>query len=191
MVGPPEGSGDCCRRARRRRSRNAAANAGSGSTGSTGRRRRRNGSVIAAPGGDVRPAEGAAGPDQQRLRGVDRAAQEGGDLRYRQVVEVAQGEGGSVLRGQALEHLLRAEGVEPDVPRVHDVLVVGQPEAALLALPAPPVVDQLVPGGADQPGGGDRTRRVDRGEEGLGGEVLGDRTGAAAGEEVAVDLGKR
>src|SRR3954469_20521615 len=123
MAVPPVGSvgavvGTCWRRARRRRSRSAAANAGSGSTGSTGRRRSRNGSVIAAPGGDVRTAEGAAGADEQRLRGVDRALEEGGDLRYRQVVEVAQGEDGAVLRGEAVEHLLGAEGVEPLVPRV-------------------------------------------------------------------------
>src|SRR4051812_26583505 len=105
--GAGAGGTGCCRSARRSRSRSAAANAGSGATGSTGRCRLRNGSVIAAPGGDVRPAEGVASADQERLRGVNRAMQECGDLRYGEVVEVAEGQRGPVGGAELVEHLLR------------------------------------------------------------------------------------
>src|SRR3954447_3640900 len=120
MVEPPvvSGGGDGWRSARRRRSRSSAAKRGAGSTGTTGRWSWANGSVIAAPGGDVRAAEGGAGADEQRLRGMDRALEEGGDLRHGQVVQVAQGEGGPVLRGEPVEHLLGTQCVEPDVPGI-------------------------------------------------------------------------
>src|SRR3954463_9157696 len=114
MAGPPGGG---CTSARARRARSSAAKRGSGSIRSTGRRSWENGSVIAAPGGDVRAAEGGAGAHEERLGRVHRAVEQGGDLRHGQVVEVAQGEDGAVLRGQAVEHLLGAEGVEPLGPR--------------------------------------------------------------------------
>ena len=67
------------------------------------------------------------------------------------------------------------------------------PQAAQLALAAPPVVDQLVPGDPDQPAGargGARaaTDGVDGGQERLGGQVLGQCRAAAACQQVAVDL---
>src|SRR3954453_2343567 len=113
MAGPPVGVWTS---ARARRARSSAAKAGSGSTRSAGRRSWENGSVIAAPGGEVRAAEPGAGAHEQRLGRVHRALEQGGDLRHGQVVEVAQGEDGAVLRAQAVEDLLRAERVEPDLP---------------------------------------------------------------------------
>src|SRR3569623_404616 len=110
MAGPRVG---VCTSARTRRARSSAAKRGSGSIRSTGRRSWGNGSVIAAPGGDVRAAEGGAGAHEQRLGRVHRAVEQGGDLRHGQVVEVAQGEDGAVLRGEAVVDLLRAEGVDP------------------------------------------------------------------------------
>src|SRR3954452_7170577 len=164
MAGPPGGG---CTSARARRARSSAAKSGAGSTrwggrrrwgkggggstGGVGRRSWGNGSVIAAPGGEVRAAEGGAGAHEQRLGRVHRAVEQGGDLRHREVVEVGDGEDGAVLRGQAVEHLLRTERVEPNLPRVVDLGALHQPETPLLAGEAAPVVDQLVPGGADQP----------------------------------------
>src|SRR3954452_23293292 len=122
MGGPPVvsdvGTGVAWRSARSSRARRAAAKAGSGSTRSAGRRSWENGSVIAAPGGEVRAAERGAGAHEQRLGRVHRALEQGGDLRHGQVVEVAQGEDGAVLRAQAVEDVLRAQGVDPDVPGV-------------------------------------------------------------------------
>src|SRR3954468_8725101 len=168
MAGPPGGG---CTSARARRARSSAAKRGSGAVRAAGRRSWENGSVIAAPGSDVRAAEGGAGAHEQRLGRVHRAVEQGGDLRHRQVVEVPQGEDGAVLRGQAVEHLLRAERVEPNLPRVVDLGALHQPETPLLAGEAAPVVDQLVPGGADQPGRAERAAavllRADGGEEGL------------------------
>src|SRR3954469_13350067 len=125
MAGPPVG---VCTSARARRARSSAANPGSGSTRSTERRSWGNGSVIAAPGGEVRAAEGGAGADEQRLGRVHGAVQQGGDLRYGQVVEVAQGQDGAVLRGQVVEDLLRPERVEVGVPGVLDDVAVDQPQ---------------------------------------------------------------
>src|SRR3954469_9848723 len=109
MAGPPVG---VCTSARARRARSSAAKRGSGSTRWVGRRSWGNGSVIAAPGGEVRAAAGGAGGHAHRLVRVRRAVGQGGVLRRREVVEVPQGEDGAVLRGQAVEHLLRAERVE-------------------------------------------------------------------------------
>src|SRR5262249_11733286 len=72
-------------------------------------------------------------------------------------------------------------------------------QRAFLPRLAPPVVAQLVPGHADQPRGGQRRGRaaphgpgrVDRREERLRGEVLGDRPLPAPGQQVAIDLGQR
>src|SRR4051812_47585961 len=129
MAVPP---GDVSSRARSMRVRSAAANSGSGSIGSIGRRSRVNGSVITAPGALVGAGGGRAGADQQRLGGVHGALQQGGDLRHRQVVEIAQGQGGAVGGGGAVEDLLGQERVEAGVPRI-----LGGRGAAVEELKAP------------------------------------------------------
>src|SRR5215468_10266393 len=85
-------------RARSRRARSRAANPGSGSAGVTGARSTRNGSAIAVllSVTGVHGTERRPRPHEQRLRGVHGAAEQVGDLRYRQVVHVAQGERGPV-----------------------------------------------------------------------------------------------
>src|SRR5450759_5729978 len=101
VTATPEGRA----RARSIRARRRAAKAGSGSTGLTGVRSTSNGSVTAAPFREfgVGAPEGGPGAHQQRLGGVQGPVQQSGDLGDRQVVEVAQGEGDAVVRGQPVE----------------------------------------------------------------------------------------
>src|SRR5882757_5985761 len=103
---------------RPRRSRSSAANAGSGSTGAEGRRSASSGSGIATLLLLVTASERGLGAGQQRLRAVDGPAQVLGDARDRQAVDVTEGQSGPVVHGERLEHLPRAQGVEPLVPRV-------------------------------------------------------------------------
>ena len=130
------------------------------------------------------------GPDEQRLGGALRAAEARRHLADGEPVEVAQGERAPVLGRQVGQGPVGDQRVELDVPRVLAGLAlvagvrVDRLELALLALPAPPVVDELVPGDADQPRHGQVRHglapdRVDRGQERLGGQVLGDGRGPA------------
>jgi hypothetical protein len=104
-----------------------------------------------------------------------------------------------MVGGEPLEDGPGPDAVEVHVPGVgrrllpSDVRQAGQ--ASLLPSVAPPVVHQLVPGHADQPRRRDRRRvgatdRVDGAEQGVGGQVLGDRGSPAAGEQVPVDEGQ-
>src|SRR5689334_1591923 len=107
-------------RARSRRARRRAAKGGSGSAGVTGTRSASSGSVIAvlpSPFG-VGGTERRPGANQQRRGGVQRTAEDRGDLGNRQVVHVPQGERGTVMRAQAAEHHPRRHGVDGLVPRV-------------------------------------------------------------------------
>src|ERR1700733_16049588 len=90
----------------------------------------------------VDPAERGAGPDQQRLGGVQGAVQMPGHLGYRQPVEVAQRERGPVVRAEPAEYLAGADPVDDRLPWVINPgrLAVQQAQAALLPLDPPPVV---------------------------------------------------
>src|SRR5579884_2360210 len=88
-------------RARASRSRSRAAKVGSGAIGSSTARSASNGSAIGTlPLRGIGAPEGAAGADQERLGGVDSSSDQTGHLRHRQVVEVAQGQHGAVLRDE-------------------------------------------------------------------------------------------
>ena len=111
-----------------------------------------------------------------------------GNLRHGQAVEVAQGQGDPVVGAQLGQGLVGLRHVELDVPGIVplDRGLLDQPELALLAGLAPPVVDQLVAGDPHQPGHGQVGHgalldRGDGGEEGLGGQVLGDGLGPVRG----------
>jgi hypothetical protein len=84
------------------------------------------------------------------------------------------------------------------LPRVIDAVshLLGDGQIALLSGDPPPMINQLVPCHAHQPGhvhlrhaplpaGGDRSH------EGLGGEIFSDHGTATAGQEVPIDLGQR
>src|SRR3954464_4539351 len=71
------------------RRRSSAANSARGLIGMSGWRRASRGSAIVAPL-FIRAAERDAGADEQRLGGVDAAAEVLRALRHREVVEVAQ-----------------------------------------------------------------------------------------------------
>ena len=57
-----------------------------------------------------------------------------GHLRHGQIVEVPQGQCGAVGRGQLVEDLRGAQGVELGVPRVVGHVAVDRPEVPFLAL---------------------------------------------------------
>ena len=126
------------------------------------------------------------------------AVDEDGHLGDGQVVEVAQGEHHPVVGRQPVEDGRRPEGVELGVPRVVEAGLVGGDGAQPPLLPglAAPVVDELVAGHGHQPLGRDvgvavAPHGLDRGEERLGGEVLGHgHVSAAAAEQVAVHVGE-
>ena len=98
-------------------------------------------------------AERRLGPREQRLGGMDGASDGGGHLADGQAVAVPQGEDAAVDRGQRGERDLGGVDVDRRVERIDDggnvVPQFGQRIA--LAPAAPPVVDELVPGRADQP----------------------------------------
>ena len=137
------------------------------------------------------------GPHEQRLGRVHAALQVRGDLGNGQIVEVAEGERGPVLGCEVVEGFAGPHRVEVRVPGILGAEVVADgAEAALLPRLAAPVVHELVPGDPDEPGDGHREDAVPAdgvggGEERLGGQVLGDRSLVAAGEEVAVDVADR
>src|SRR5207342_808576 len=95
-------------------------------------------------------------------------------------------------------HVPGPQGVQPGVPRVVRPgrgARLGRDRVQRPLLPglAAPVVAELVPGHADQPGRADRRPRpgpdrVHRREERFRGEVLGHRPLPAPGQQVAVDL---
>src|SRR4051812_42469255 len=91
------------------RARRLAANSGDGAIGVVGWRRAARGSVvIVTPLAGARvvavgASEGDAGAHEQRLGGVDRPPEAIGDVRHRQPVEVAQGQGRLVMGTEAAE----------------------------------------------------------------------------------------
>jgi len=143
----------------------------------------------------VRISERPARPGEERLGPVDGAIDEDGDRGHGEVVEVAQRQHQSVVRGQAVEDGGGAVGVHLPVPRIVDRVVrVGREvQRPLLALAPPPVVDELVARDPDEPGGIGRlglgaVEAPERAEEGLRGELFGDGAVAATPVEVAVHL---
>ena len=146
----------------------------------------------------VRDSEGIAGAHEKRFGRVHRAVEELGHLGNGEPVEISQRERGAVVRAECVEDLPGARALEPLVAVVDGfVFFAGeQPQAALLPSLAAPVVDQLVPGDADEP----RNRQprnclsldgLHGGEEGLGREVFGAGLVADPGAEVAEHLGER
>ena len=80
-----------------------------------------------------------------------------GDVGDRHVVQVAKRQRRPMLRGERLQRLVGLQRVERRVPRVARLIPGGitgdRAEAALLAGQPPPVIDELVPGDADEPPG--------------------------------------
>src|ERR1700722_10717837 len=99
--------------ARATRARRSAAKAGSGSVAAAAKRSPSNGSDIALSLPGVGAAEGDPGPDEQSLSGVHGALQQSGHFGHRQVVQVAQGQGGPMVRGQTLQNVACPQGVQP------------------------------------------------------------------------------
>lgn len=109
-------------------------------------------------------------------------------------VEITRRERRSLWRGQVRQGSVRRLGVQPFVPRVVDRFDrrFRRGEAALLALAATPVVDQLVARYAHEPGDthlgqAALTARFDGREERLAGEILGQRGAPAPRQQIAVD----
>lgn len=117
---------------------------------------------------------------------MDRSPEMAGDLGYRKAIEVPQGENGLMVWTQRCQYLAGPVGVQALVPEIlidHWSLV-GPGKVALLGGASAPVVDQLVPRNANEPG--DREARdgpapngVHRRQERLGGEVFSHRLVAA------------
>jgi hypothetical protein len=140
-----------------------------------------------------------AGADEQRLGGVHAAVDVGGDLGDRQAADIAQRQRDALRDGALGQRGVGRLSVDPLGPGVVGALGLGfglnDLRLALLAGGAAPVVDQLGTGNPDQPGDREPGRtgliqRGDGGRERLGGQVLGQRDAPAAGQEVAVHLGK-
>ena len=183
--------------------RRRAAKRGSGSRGRRGRHvggavRRRFTTVtsscwLARSGCGSRP-----GPHEQRLGGVRGAAEFGGDLGDREVVDVAQRQRGAMVGAEFAEHVAGRHHVELGVPRI-----VGpsssSPATALRRRSsrstrrqwstslwrAMPISQATVTSPDDR-----AMDRVDRGQEHLGREILGGAAVAAPPMQVAVHLGE-
>ena len=102
----------------------------------------------------------------------------------------------AMMRTEPGERVVGPTGVEHRVPGiVDDLLVVDELEHTLAPRLAAPMIDELVAGDGDQPGGrhlddGPPLHRLHRGEERLRRQVLGQRFTAAAVPQIAEHLGK-
>lgn len=138
------------------------------------------------------------GAHQQRLGRVYGSIEEFGHVGNREVVQVAQRQHGAMLRRKLLQRCLRCDRVELDIPWVLVLWLLSRQCSEIAFLPsfASPVVDQFVACDADQPCRRGRrgmfaVDRVNRREERLRGELLGQAGTTAAREQVAVDIRQR
>ena len=132
-------------------------------------------------------------PHQQRLGGSDRSPQDAGDGRHRKVVDVSQRQRSALHRTECRHHLVDSTGLE--------VLVAhhGRQRRSRRQMPAPallpaPVVDELVPGDADQVRDSDlllpsaTSDPIDRRQHGVRSQVFGERTVATSVQQVTEHL---
>ena len=90
---------------------------------------------------------------QERFGRVHRAAQQVGDFRNRQAVDIAQGQRGAVMPTEMLEHGRGTQPVGMELEAVVELVGLGRNlgEESFVTAPAPPVVDEFVPGDTDEP----------------------------------------
>jgi hypothetical protein len=119
-----------------------------------------------------------------------------GDLGHRQPVQVPQGEGDPLIGRHARQGRVGRLGLHPLAPRVIEHGLFGDREGPLLPRGPTPVIDELVTGHPHQRSDSDprrvmTLRGLDGRHEGLGRQVLGDGSAAAARQEVSIDLRQR